>query len=91
MKQFKFEDLKEINKCLGYEIELSSNVMGRFRGVKKINDHFWALNYIKEEDYLNNVMCIREIPLFKDKNIMIIENNRKLKLLYEMTDHYTWE
>lgn len=91
MKQFKFSNLGEIKICLGYEIELPLNVKGIFRGVKKINDHLWVLMYIRDEDYFNDVMCIREIPLFKDKNIMIIENNRKLKLLYGVTDHYTWD
>ena len=47
--------------------------------------------YIREEDYFNDVMCIREIPLFKTEKFMIIENNRKLKLLYGVTDHYTWD
>lgn len=91
MKQFKFENLGEIKICLGYEIELPLNIKGIFRGVKKINDHLWVLMYIRDEDYFNDVMCIREIPLFKDKNIMIIENNRKLKLLYGVTDRYTWD
>ena len=91
MKYFKFETLGEIKTYLGYEIELPLNVKGVFRGVKRINNHLLVLMYIREEDYFNDVMCIREIPLFKDKNIMIIENNRKLKLLYGANDYYTWD
>lgn len=84
MEIIKFENLKDANKYIGKRIELPLNMVGYFRGVKQINDHLWVLKYIKEEDFENNIICIRELNLFQDCFSAIIDNDKMLKLTYKL-------